>query len=212
MNSALSIILMLPAILIAFTFHEYAHAVVADRLGDSTPRYQGRLTLNPIAHIDLFGILAVIFFHFGWAKPVQTNPSAYKDYYKGDLKVSLAGPIANLLVALITSIIFAFYIAFVYKFVQNSYTEVLFLMIRQIIIININISIFNLLPIPGLDGFSLFRDLFPKKFQAFQDKFYQYQFLFLMGIIFFGGRIIEVPCTAIANWMFGITTGIISML
>ena len=69
-NSLLNIILMIPAMLIAFTFHEYAHALMADRLGDKTPRFQGRLTLNPAAHIDLFGFIAVLLFGFGWAKPV----------------------------------------------------------------------------------------------------------------------------------------------
>ena len=81
-------ILMIPAILLAFTFHEYAHAITADRLGDKTPRFQGRLTLNPIVHIDPMGFLLILLVGFGWAKPVQTNPSAYKNYYKDDLKVS----------------------------------------------------------------------------------------------------------------------------
>ena len=88
MDYLLNIILMIPGMLIAFTFHEYAHAFVADKLGDKTPRFQGRLTLNPLVHIDPMGFLAVIIFRFGWAKPVQTNPSAYKNYYKDDLKVN----------------------------------------------------------------------------------------------------------------------------
>ncbi len=105
MNSILNMILMIPGMLIAFTFHEYAHAYVADKLGDKTPRFQGRLTLNPIAHIDPIGFIAVLIFSFGWAKPVQTNPSAYKNYHKDDLKVSLAGPIANFLVAIVVALI-----------------------------------------------------------------------------------------------------------
>ena len=111
-NGLLDMILIIPAMLVAFTFHEYAHALVADRLGDKTPRFQGRLTLNPLAHIDPFGFIAVLVFGFGWAKPVQTNPSAYKDYRKDDLKVSLAGVTANLIVAIIAAVIYALYIKY----------------------------------------------------------------------------------------------------
>ena len=175
MNSILNIILMIPAMLIAFTFHEYAHALVADRLGDKTPRFQGRLTLNPIAHIDPFGFIAVLLFKFGWAKPVQTNPSAYKNYYKDDLKVSLAGPVANILVAIVSSVIFALYIKFIYGILPVTLAKVLYSMIQITIVINVNIGIFNLIPIPGLDGFSVLRDLLPKRFYIFQEKFYQYQ-------------------------------------
>ena len=200
-NSLLNIILMIPAMLIAFTFHEYAHALMADRLGDKTPRFQGRLTLNPAAHIDLFGFIAVLLFGFGWAKPVQTNPSAYKDYRKDDLKVSAAGVIANFLVAIIASVIYALYIRFAYSVLPDSLGNVLKIMISQIIIINVNIGVFNLIPIPGLDGFSILRDIAPSKFYKFEAKFYQYQMLIMLGLVFFGGRIISKPCNVIIGWM-----------
>ena len=89
-------LLILPALLIGFTVHEYAHAYMADKLGDKTPRFQGRLTFNPLAHIDPMGFFMILFVGFGWAKPVQTNRSAYRNYYKDDLKVSIAGPLSNL--------------------------------------------------------------------------------------------------------------------
>ena len=130
MNSILNMILMIPGMLIAFTFHEYAHAYVADKLGDKTPRFQGRLTLNPIAHIDPIGFIAVLIFSFGWAKPVQTNPSAYKNYYKDDLKVSLAGPIANFLVAIVIAVILGFYVNFAYGVLPSALSGVLYSMIR----------------------------------------------------------------------------------
>ena len=94
-------LIIIPAIIIAFTFHEYAHAKVADKLGDKTPRFQGRLTLNPAKHIDPIGFILVLIMGFGWAKPVETNPSMFKDYYKDDLKVSLAGPMMNLLLSIV---------------------------------------------------------------------------------------------------------------
>lgn len=98
-------ILTIPAILIGFTIHEYAHAYTADKLGDKTPKFQGRLTLNPFAHIDWMGLLMILLFRFGWAKPVEINPSAFKHYYKDDFKVSFAGPLSNLITAFIFAIL-----------------------------------------------------------------------------------------------------------
>jgi Zn-dependent protease len=199
-------ILMIPGMLIAFTFHEYAHALVADKLGDKTPRFQGRLTLNPIAHIDPIGFIAVLIFSFGWAKPVQTNPSAYKNYYKDDLKVSLAGPISNFLVAIVLALILGLYVRFAYGVLPSALSGVLFSMMRFALVININIGLFNLIPIPGLDGFSLLRDLSPKTFYRFEEKFYQYQMLIMLALIFVGGRIIQVPAGIIINWLLSLAT------
>ena len=193
MNSILNMILMIPGMLIAFTFHEYAHAYVADKLGDKTPRFQGRLTLNPIAHIDPIGFIAVLIFSFGWAKPVQTNPSAYKNYHKDDLKVSLAGPIANFIVAIVVALIVVAYERFAFGILPLDLYQVIDMMIYLTLIININIGLFNLIPIPGLDGFSLLRDLRPNTFYKYEEKFYQYQMLIMLGLIFVGGKIIAIP-------------------
>ena len=142
-------ILMIPAILIAFTFHEYAHAITADRLGDKTPRFQGRLTLNPLVHIDPIGFILILIMNFGWAKPVQTNPSAYKNYYKDDLKVSLAGPIANL----ILSFVFAILTVLFWKYSPSK--GAIYAIILQILQVtgSINCMLFflNLVPVPGFD-------------------------------------------------------------
>jgi Zn-dependent protease len=204
-------ILMIPGMLIAFTFHEYAHAYVADKLGDKTPRFQGRLTLNPIAHIDPIGFIAVLIFSFGWAKPVQTNPSAYKNYYKDDLKVSLAGPITNFLVAIVTALILGFYVSFAYSVLPSALADVLYSMIYMTLLININIGLFNLIPIPGLDGFSLLRDLRPNTFYKFEEKFYQYQMIIMVGFIFIGGRIIAVPAGVIRNLLLSLTSLIVNI-
>ncbi|WP_315078682.1 site-2 protease family protein [uncultured Clostridium sp.] len=199
MDKILNIFLTIPAILIAFTFHEYAHAKVADALGDNTPKFEGRLTLNPIAHIDPMGFLMILLFRFGWTKPVRTNPSAYKNYYKDDLKVSIAGICANLVVALVFSILFGIFVRFAFNVLPESYYSVISLMISNIIAINISFAVFNLLPIPGLDGFKILEDLMPKKFNKIGDKLYRYQMLILLGIIFFGGFIISVP----VNFLYG---------
>lgn len=132
-----------------------------------------------------------------WAKPVQVNPSAYKNYYKDDLKVSLAGPIANFIVSIVFAFILGFYVKFLYARLPYGLNSILYNIINSVVFININIGIFNLLPIPGLDGFSLFRDLFPDKFYKYENKFYQYQMLFLIAIIAIGGRIISIPCNAL---------------
>lgn len=211
MNSILNMILMIPGMLIAFTFHEYAHAYVADKLGDKTPRFQGRLTLNPIAHIDPIGFIAVLIFSFGWAKPVQTNPSAYKNYHKDDLKVSLAGPITNFVIAIVTALILGAYVRFAYGLLPSTLADVLYSMIYMTLVININIGLFNLIPIPGLDGFSLLRDLSPNTFYKFEEKFYQYQMLIMVGFIFIGGRIISIPAGAIRNALLSITSLIINI-
>lgn len=199
MNSILNMILMIPGMLIAFTFHEYAHALVADKMGDKTPRFQGRLTLNPIAHIDPIGFIAVLIFSFGWAKPVQTNPSAYKNYYKDDLKVSLAGPVANFIVAIAAALILAVYVRFIYGILPTALAGVLYSMILLTIVVNVNIGLFNLIPIPGLDGFSLLRDLKPNTFYRYEEKFYQYQMLIMLALIFVGGKIIHIPAQLIIN-------------
>lgn len=211
MDYILNMILMIPGMLIAFTFHEYAHALMADRLGDKTPRFQGRLTLNPIAHIDPIGFIAVLIFRFGWAKPVQTNPSAYKNYYKDDLKVSLAGPIANFIVAIVVALILGFYVSFAYGFLPEALGGVLYSMLYMALIVNVNIGLFNLIPIPGLDGFSLLRDLSPKTFYRFEEKFYQYQMIIMLGLIFVGGRIIQVPAEIIMKSLLRLASLVVNL-
>ena len=199
MGFLLNKILTLPAILVAFTFHEYAHAIVADKLGDKTARFQGRLTLNPAKHIDPFGFLCVLFLGIGYAKPVQINPGAFKNYYKDDLKVSLAGPFANFLVAIVGAVILALYSKFLYIVIPRDLSQILYLMLFYIVSINISLGIFNLLPIPSFDGFSLIRDLKPGKFRDFEDMCYRYQGLLIMVALFFGWRVISPISSILLN-------------
>lgn len=195
----LEIILEIPAILIAFTAQGYAKALVADKLGDKTPRFQGRLTLNPAAHIDLFGFIMILIAKFGWTKPLNTNPSAYKRGYKDAIKVSVAAPLASLLVGFVGTIL---YVA-IYKFLPNILSDTMYFilinMVWLIATVNVSLFVFNLLPIPGLAGFEIFRDLWPKKFYKVSDKIYQYQFLILIAIIFIGGTILSIPVSFILN-------------
>lgn len=208
-DQILNILLLLPGILIGLTFHEYAHALVADRLGDKTPRFQGRLTLNPIVHIDPIGLIMILIFHFGWAKPVQTNPSAFKSYYKDDLKVSFAGPFANFIIAFLSALLLAIFIKLGNGTNLNSN---LFTVISNILYLSVTMNcmlfILNLIPIPGFDGFHILRDLFPKFFYNISDKLYQYQFIIM--IIFLvsplATYIVQIPADFIGNLMFNVVS------
>lgn len=189
-ESILNTILLIPGILLAFTFHEYAHALVAYKLGDKTPKFQGRLTFNPLAHIDLFGFIMILFFKFGWAKPVQTNPSAFKNYYKDDLKVSVSGVIGNLIAALLSTVILVI-IQIIFKNSGDSnLPQVLATIALLSIQINCVLFILNLIPVPGFDGFHILRDLFPKAFYKIEGTLLRYQMVILILFIFpiFGGR------------------------
>ena len=206
-------ILMIPAILIAFTFHEYAHAITADRLGDKTPRFQGRLTLNPMAHIDLMGFILILIVGFGWAKPVQTNPSAYKNYYKDDLKVSAAGPIANLIIGIISAILLVLFAKF--SPIQGEVGKIIYDILKITGSLNCILFFLNLVPIPGFDGFHIVRDLFPKFFYNLSDTLTRYQFLIFMVLLLpiVGGQsvfyyIVQVP----GSLLFYFFTNIVAMI
>ncbi len=171
----------IPGILIGFTVHEYAHAYLAVKLGDKTPKFQGRLTLNPLAHIDIIGFLLILVAGFGWAKPVEINPHAFKNGYKDDLKVSLAGPLANLITALICSLLLVIINrSGLYNIVLINY---MVKFIQYAIYINCLLFVFNLMPIPGLDGFHIVRDLFPDFFFKIANDLYRLQMIILILFI-----------------------------
>lgn len=178
----LSKILIIPAILVGLTVHEFAHAYVADKLGDKTPKFQGRLTLNPFSHIDIIGFIMILLIGFGWAKPVQINPSALKRGYKDEIKVSVAGVTANV----ITAFLFALLTAFLLKLNLVNFGDItslggiIGLILNYIVRINCMLAIFNLMPIPGLDGFDILRDLWPKTFYKISDVIYRYQMIILL--------------------------------
>lgn len=195
----LNLLYTIPAILIAFTFHEYAHAKMADKLGDKTPRFQGRLTLNPMAHIDPMGFIMILLVHFGWAKPVEVNKRAFKNYYKDDLKVSLAGPVANLIVAFVAIIVFQLMGRFIV--IDNPTIIIFFNMVNYIALINVNLFVFNLLPIPGLDGFHILEDLNPRVFHQWAEKIYNYQMVILIAFVLVGGKILSIPCGLIFTFL-----------
>ena len=177
-----TIILSIPAVLIAFTVHEFAHAYVAYKLGDKSQKFQGRLTLNPLVHIDPMGFIMLLLFRFGWAKPVQVNTRAFKNYKRDNFLVSIAGCTANI----ITSVIFAILIGLLFRvtfFHNNVVLSIVTNIMINTMLLNISLALFNLLPLPGLDGFRIFSHIFPKFFYRIGDTLYRYQSMIFIIII-----------------------------
>ncbi len=151
----------LPCIIVALSCHEWAHAYVAYRCGDSTARLMGRMTLNPLRHMDPIGTLLMIFVGFGWAKPVPVNPFNFRHRIADDVKVSMAGIVTNLILYLLSTVILILLFRFGSDMIQsyNSIITPVFRVLRTFASINFALAFFNLLPIPPLDGSHLITDL-----------------------------------------------------
>lgn len=170
-GALLGLILTIPGLIIAITFHEFAHAYSADKLGDDTPRMEGRLSLNPLAHLDPVGSLLLLFAGFGWGKPVHVNPRNYTrkmSMEKADAIVSLAGPLMNFVLAFIFSLVYGL----IYKFAYNSFVvttagNIVMIVLDIIVSINIGLGAFNLIPLPPLDGSKIIMPLLPQKAKQF---------------------------------------------
>lgn len=179
-----------PALLIALSLHEYAHAYVSTALGDPTPKAAGRLTANPLAHVDVMGLIMLVVCGFGWAKPVGIEPRYYKNFKTGVMKVSLAGPGMNLFLCFVAECIMIFMMYFGYlRPGQGGYDFLYWIMLY-----NVWFAIFNLIPIPPLDGSQLLEMLLPPKAAyAFHGISERYSFVVLIILVFSGalGRIIN---------------------
>lgn len=164
MNFDIKYMLMsIPGLLLGFVLHEFAHAKTADALGDPTPRSQGRITLDPRAHIDILGFIMILVARFGWAKPVMTNPRYYKKPRRDDILVSLAGPFTNLLLSVVFLLFIKamMYTGLLTNFITNSAVVSNILYIFLIAASqNVLLFVLNLLPFPGFDGYHVISNLF----------------------------------------------------
>ncbi len=160
----LALLLTLPGVIVAITFHEFAHAFAADKLGDDTPRRQGRLNLNPLSHIDPIGFFMLIFVHFGWGKPVEINPTNFnrkRSMSAQEAIVALAGPVMNILIAIILTIVLFAINAFAPTFVISQIGVLVVLTLQMAISVNIGLGVFNLVPLPPLDGSKVLMHFLP---------------------------------------------------
>jgi Zn-dependent protease len=178
-------------IFVAFPVHEFAHAAAAVALGDETPRRMGRYTLNPLVHIDILGAILIFFVGFGWAKPVQWNPRNINiDRKLGSIIVALAGPLSNLLLAIVAAILL--------RVVEDGMVANYLLFFIQI---NVLLFVFNLIPIPPLDGSHVLFALLPGDTFTLQMQLSRYGFLILMLVIFLAPGLIRVPAAAILQML-----------
>jgi Zn-dependent protease len=200
MLTILSIIILIFSIII----HEISHGFMADRLGDPTPRLQGRLTLNPLKHIDPVG--SILFplntslsgFTFGWAKPVEYNPYNLKNKRQGEFLIAIAGPISNLLLALVFGTIIRFAIS------GATFSAPFIEICSYIVIINLVLAIFNLIPLPPLDGSKLLFAWLPNQYGQIRMMMETYAPIFVLIVVFFLWRFVS----PIIPWAFKLITGV----
>jgi Zn-dependent protease len=174
------------ALLVGLTFHEFSHALVADQLGDHRPRAMGRLTLNPIPHIDPLGALMLVIAGFGWAKPVMVNPAALRDGRRGMALVAFAGPIANVLVAI------GFAVVFRVLDLLGADDGFVTRLVSFIVLINILLAIFNLIPIPPLDGYNVLLAFLPPRQAMVVRQYAPYGVIILLLLVLLPGSPLRV--------------------
>lgn len=197
-NALLSLLISLPAVLIAITFHEYAHAWAADRLGDDTPRRQGRLSLNPFSHLDPIGTVMLVFAGFGWGKPVEIDSRNFNRNIKmsvAEAIVAAAGPLMNFILAIIFTIIYAAIWKFAPSFVLTQVGSIVMILLSACVSVNVGLGVFNLIPLPPLDGSKIIAGFLPSNVRNWFERYYS-----IFYIIF------------VIIWVTGIAGDIISPL
>ncbi|MBQ9355370.1 MAG: site-2 protease family protein [Clostridia bacterium] len=182
-NVLVYIVSSLVVIFLTLPIHEFAHGFVATKLGDPTPRYQGRLTLNPLAHIDYLGALCILIFGFGWAKPVSVDMRNFKNPKVGMAITALAGPMSNIIVAFIAIVIRSFITMFLSAYTIGYYLYLLCIFIAQI---NVSLAVFNLIPIPPLDGSRILNAVLPDRVYYKLMRYERYLIWGVFALIYLG--------------------------
>jgi len=190
------IILAVPTILIASTVHEYAHGWVAYKLGDPTAKAAGRLTLNPLKHIDPIGALCMILFRFGWSKPVPINEYNFEKRELGTALTAIAGPVSNMFLALLAGLINLIF--------RPGLDTILGGILVTFASINISLAVFNLLPIPPLDGHKIVRALLPKKIRYYWEKLEKFSIILILIFI--------LPISPLSAWTSNFLSGTITRI
>ncbi len=202
LNALKQLACMIPIMLISLTLHEWGHAYAAYRCGDPTARNLGRMTLNPIAHIDPIGFLSLLFLGFGWAKPVPVNSRNYRNYKVGEVVVSLAGVTMNLLLVLIAA---SSLIVIFRKFPSAASNGVLISILLYLLTLNVTLIVFNLIPIYPLDGYHIFELLFarvlPTKVFWFMHRYGNY---ILIALLLLSSRTGFSPISVVQNWVISL--------
>lgn len=203
MSYILDKLILLPGILLAISIHEFSHGYVAVKLGDDTPKIQGRMTLNPLKHIDPLGFMCLLLVGFGWAKPVMINSRNFKNPRRDDFLVSLAGPVSNFIMAFI----FVIFMKLAYMFLPYSnMTQIVLDALTGTVYINLVLMVFNLLPIPPLDGHHILGNIGGAPVWNFYHKYSdQLRFVMLLLIVF---RIIGKVISPIVVFLYRFLLGI----
>ena len=203
MQKLLSLLVSVPGLLLCLSLHEAAHGYTAYRLGDPTAKNAGRLTLDPVKHLDPVGTICLLFFHVGWAKPVPVNTRYFKNPRRDTALVSLAGPVSNFLLAAVLLFVRQFLI---FSSVMPVY--VLGLMVHYAAIMSIGLGVFNLIPVPPLDGSKILFSFLPWQQAAKYAKYEQYIQFGLLVLLFVG--VLDVPldfCIShIYSWLSALVT------
>lgn len=206
----LALLLTLPGVIVAITFHEFAHAFVADKLGDDTPRRQGRLNLNPLSHIDPVGFFMLIFAHFGWGKPVEINPANFnrkRSMSAQEALVALAGPVMNLIIAIVLTIILFAITTFTHTFILSTTGMLIGLTLQMAISVNIGLGVFNLILLPPLDGSKILMHFLPYNAKTWFEN--NVQIFYIVFIVLWVTNLISYIISPVINI---VSTGIYSMV
>ena len=224
----LSLLLSLPVIVFALSFHESAHAFVAWKLGDPTARNMGRLTLDPLKHLDPIGTLMMVLFGFGWAKPVPVNSRYFKKPKWGMALTALAGPLSNVLLAFVFALVYgilSYFNVFLPLLTASSYTEtfgtamlyILHVILANSITLNAYLAVFNLLPVPPFDGSRIAFVFLPDRFYFAVMKYERIIMIVLLALLWTG--ILTTPFSLLANLLIklifkvvGLVTGLLSLI
>lgn len=215
------ILIQAPVILLSLTVHEYFHGWTANRLGDPTARMQGRLTLNPIAHLDIFGTILMFLVGFGWAKPVPINPRNFTNPKKDTILVAVAGPLSNLAMAIGAGLLLRYIVP---KMItgevgSEGFYSILTIMLILTLIYGIALAVFNMIPIPPLDGSRILYGILPDNYAYAYSRFEPYGVMFLFALFIFGGGIfkyllypVSLITVSLSGYSYGTLWGIIEAL